>query len=586
MNNSPQSQAKVTAKLMGSRWVQFFPILATLQHYTNDDFKDDLIAGIITAILLVPQGIAYAMLAGLPPQVGLYASILPPAVYALLGTSRTLSVGPVSIAAIMIASALSAPEIQAFGDPVQMAIVLSMEASIILLTMSLFRMGSLVNFISHPVLTGFTTGAAVLIIFSQLSHLLGLPKKLDCGWNVPCYFEQLSQVSTSSFSIGLASIILLIVFGKPLSSFLQKFGLSKTLITGITKCGPLIVIVLGTLVVMNMGLKTQGVATVGHIPSGLPELKLGILDYEIWKLLLTPALFIALIAYVESVAIAKVTANLRRQRINPNQELIALGGANFASSISGSMPVAGGFSRTMVNFSAGAKTQVAMLIAAALLALSVIFFSSWFEDIPKAGLAAIILIAIWPLVRLREIITTWRYDQGDGFAEILTFFGVLTFGIEAGLAIGIILTLLTYLWRTSHPHIAVIGRVAGTEHFRNICRHEVETWPSLLMIRIDENLTFANTGYVEDFIASELVKHDQAQNLVLICTAISHIDATALEMLENLIISLNQAGVTLHLAEVKGPVMDKLEQSSFLEKCQPGKIYFRTDEAVADLIGS
>ena len=300
-------------------------------------------------------------------------------------------------------------------------------------------------------------------------------------------------------------------------------------------------------------------------------------------MLFTPALFIALIAYVESIAIAKVTANLRRQRISPNRELVALGASNLAASISGGMPVAGGFSRTMVNFSAGAVTQVATLIAAALLGLSVIFFTDLFAGILKTSLAAVILVAIWPLVNLLSILTVWHYNWSDGLAETAIFVGVLFIGLEQGLGIGIMFTLLSYLWRTSRPHIAVVGQVHNTEHFRNIRRHSVKTWANLIVIRVDENLSFANAAYVEDFIYNEAAKHDEIDHLVLIFTSISHIDATALEMLEHLVSALRTNGVALHHTEVKGPVMDDLQKTRFIDTLTPGKIYFTTSEAIDDL---
>lgn len=565
-----------------SRLMQLFPIVGWLKSYTREEFNNDLFAGIITAILLVPQGIAYAILAGLPPQLGLYASILPPVFYALLGTSRTLSVGPVSIAAIMIASALNAPEISLLGDPVQSALILSAESGIIMLLMALLRMGGLVNFISHPVLTGFTSGAALLIIGSQLPQLFGLAMP-SCGVDMACYRDYVSGFAPATLLIGLAALGLLVFFGKPLTLLLKKMGLSPALITAISKCGPLLTIILATLAVTYFN---QQVAVVGHVPAGFPELNMAFGTLEKWRLLLPYSGFIALIAYVESVAIAKVTANLRGEKIAPNQELIALGAANLASAISGGMPVAGGFSRTMVNFFAGARTQMAMLIAAGLLALAVIFFSPWFENIPKAALAAIILVAIIPLVKLGDIAVTWRYDRGDGIAEIATLLGVLIYGIEEGITLGILLTLISHLRKTSHPHIAVVGRLPGSEHYRNIKRHSVETWPHLLLLRVDESITFANINYIEDFINAELRRQPGIKHIVLIFTSISDIDTTALEALENLNHLLQAANKTVHIAEAKGPVLDKLEKTDFFKQLKPGKVFFHTEDAVRELAKS
>lgn len=571
------------SKLNMSGLTAFFPIAGWLKTYTREDFNSDLFAGIITAILLVPQGIAYAILAGLPPQLGLYASILPPATYVLFGTSRTLSVGPVSIASIMIAGALNAPELSALGHPVQSALILSAESGLIMLLMALLRMGGLVNFISHPVLTGFTSGASLLIIGSQLPQLAGL-KSPACGFDGACYRDYLLAYNPATLSIGIAAVLVLIAFGKPLTELLKKSGVKPSLVTAISKCGPLLTVLLATVAVSYFGLTAQNnVAVVGLVPSGFPVLSLDFIADEKWRLLLPSATFIALIAYVESVAIAKVTANLRGEKIVPNQELIALGTANIVTAISGGMPVAGGFSRTMVNFSAGARTQMAMLIAAGILTLAVIYFSPWFENIPKAALAAIILVAIIPLIRLGNIVHTWRYDHGDGIAEIVTLLGVLVLGIEEGISLGIILTVISYLRKTSRPHIAVVGRIPETGHYRNIKRHNVETWQHLLLLRIDESITFANVNYIEEFITAELRRQAQIKHVILIFTSVSDIDTTALEALENLNHALQSSGMTLHLSEAKGPVLDKLEKTDFFTQLKPGKVFFHTEDAVKEL---
>jgi len=573
------------ASTQSRHWISsYLPITRWLKNYSQQDFNGDVFAGIITAILLVPQGIAYAMLAGLPAQVGLYASILPPAIYAFLGTSRTLSVGPVSIAAIMIASVLSAPEITVLGSSIENAIILAAEGGLILLLMAMLRMGGLVNFISHPVLTGFTSGAAILIVLSQIPHLLGLSKN-QCGIDFSCYSDYFQQINNYTATLGLFSITLLLLFGSPLSAILKNFNVSKVYVTGISKCAPLIAVVITTSVVAIYQLSEfHYVAIVGEVQPGLPEISFAFINnYDQWKALLPSAAFIAIIAYIESVAIAKVTANLRNQKINPNQELIALGAANIATAFSGGMSVAGGFSRTMVNFSAGARTQMSMLIAVILLGIAVVFFTEQFTYIPKAALAAVILIAISPLIKLREIIKTWNYDKGDGVAELITLLGVLVLGIQEGIALGVIITVLSFLRRTSRPHIAVVGRIKDTDHFRNIDRHQVETWGNLLLIRIDENISFANVSYIIDFIDEKILEHADLEHLVLIFSSVSYIDTTALEALENQVISLKNKKILLNLAEVKGPVMDKLKQTDFLDLLGSGEVFFQTIDAVDKL---
>ncbi|MFI3219039.1 MAG: sulfate permease [Methylococcales bacterium] len=563
---------------------RFLPIIEWLKIYQRQDFSDDLFAGVITAILLVPQGIAYSILAGLPPQLGLYASILPPIMYVLFGTSRTLSVGPVSIAAIMIASALTAPAITALGNPVQSALVLSLESGVIMLLMAVLRMGGLVNFISHPVLTGFTSGAALLIIGSQLPQTLGL-KTPACDINIACYTSYLQGFNSTTLLLSIGALALLLLFSQLLPALLKKMGVKLAIITAVSKCGPLLTVVLATIAVSLLANSGQSIAVVGVVTSGFPELSIDSLSYTLGqrgKLLLPYAAFIALIAYVESVAIAKVTANLRGEKIIPNQELVGLGLANIASALSGGMPVAGGFSRTMVNFAAGARTQMAMLIAATLLAVAVMFCSPWFTHIPKAALAVIILVAITPLVKIKNIRHTWAYDRGDGIAELVTLLGVLILGIEEGIMLGIMFTIASHLRKTSQPHIAVVGRVPDTEHYRNIKRHHVETWNHLLLIRIDESLTFANINYIEEFLATELKHQPNTKHIVLIFTSVSDIDTTALDALESLNQALQTVGKTLNISEAKGPVLDKLHRTDFLEQLT-GQVFFRTEDAVKQL---
>jgi SulP family sulfate permease len=565
------------------RLTDFLPIFGWIKTYSRNDFQGDVFASAITAILLVPQGIAYALLAGVPPQLGLYASILPPMLYVLFGTSRTLSVGPVSIAAVMIASALTSPEVSALQQPVPSAVILAAETGMIMLLMALLRMGGLVNFISHPVLTGFTSGASILIVFSQLPPLLGL-EKFACTNSLGCYTDALRTTNYATLLTGLGALALLILSGKPLIGLLKKTALKPAWITAVSKCGPLLTVALGAAAVNMFALDSlYQVATIGKIPAGLPKLRLDAIDYTHWRLLLPYAALIALIAYVESVAIAKAIANLKGEKIQPNNELLGLGAANIASALSGGMAVAGGFSRTMVNFSAGARTQMAMLMAAVFVALALMFFSPHFAAIPKTVLAAIILVAITPLIRLKNIVDTWRYDASDGIAEGVTLLGVLTLGIEEGITLGIVLTLISYLRITSHPHIAVVGRIQGTEHFRNIKRHEVKTWRHLLLLRIDENLTFANVNYVEEFIADQLHRQPDIRHVVLIFASVSYIDSTALEVIKGLNDTLKNLNITLHLSEAKGPVLDKLQKTDFLRHLKPGKVFFRTQDAVNEL---
>ena len=560
------------------------PALAWLRRYERSDLRADGVAGLITAVLLVPQAMALGMLAGLPPQVGLYASVAAPVAYALFGSSRTLSVGPVAVAAIMVAQALASPEVRAQGSALGNAVVLALECGVILLAMAALRLGMLVNFISHPVLTGFTIGAAILILLSQLPPLLGVaaPAALVAHEIVSALLRELHAVNWATAALGAGSVVLLAFAGGPLQRRLRAGAGEWALLAA--RAAPLLVVVAGVLVVAAFDLdRTRAVATVGPIPAGLAMPDPGFLRPGPWIALLPSALLIALVSYVESVSIAKIIANRARERIHPNRELAALGAANIAAALSGGMPVAGSFSRTMVNFAAGARTQMASVVAALVIGATLLLFAPWFARLPNAALAAVIVVAVAPLVDWRTIRMLWHYQRSEAAVLLLTLAGVLVLGIEIGLVLGLVTSLVAYIWRSSAPHVAVVGRIPGTEHFRNVARHHVETWPTLALIRVDESLTFANIGVIEDFIIAHLARHPEVEHLVLVASAINHIDSSALEGLERLIAGLREAGVTVHLAEVKGPVLDALERAGLPARMAPGRVFFRTSEAVEAL---
>jgi SulP family sulfate permease len=564
---------------------QFIPILGWIKSYKSQLFHSDIFAGIITAILLIPQGIAYAFLAGLPAEVGIYSSLLPALVYVVLGSSRVLSVGPVSIAAIMVASALSSADLLSMGTPTQNAMILAVEGGVILCLMSLLRMGSLVNYISHPVLTGFTSGAAIIIVFSQLPKMLGIDAS-SCKSLSTCLFDSTIQYNFYIMGLGLLAIVILILMGTPLITLLKKLQVKKSFVTAITKSAPLLTIIIGTILVTHYSLnENQGVSIVGSIPQGFPSFSFEFLNVSLDHMLtlLPSAFFISLIAYVESVAIAKYIASVRNEKLDTNQELVGIGMANIASSVTGGMPVAGGFSRTMVNYTAGAQTQIAMLIAVIVLSTLLYSVSQAIESIPKAVLAAIIIIAVFPLIKVKNLITTWKLDKSDGISQIITLLGVLVLGIEEGIILGVVVTILSYIRRTGNPHIAVVGKIKDTEHFRNIKRHTVQTWDGLLLIRIDENITFANINYISEFIEEQYRLHTP-HNIVLIFSSVSYIDTTAVVYLRQLIANLKNHGVTVDLAEVKGPVLDIFEKVDFLKELSPGKIFIHTSAAVENYV--
>jgi SulP family sulfate permease len=561
------------------------PLIDDLARTHGKTLGSDLLAGTITAVLLIPQALAYALLAGLPPEMGLYASTLPPIVYALSGSSRVLAVGPVAVAAVMVSAALLP---LAEGDPASHlsgALMLSMLSGGFLLLMALLRLGWLTHFISHPVLSGFTTGAAIYIIGTQLGALTGIAIPREAG-----FFEILRRVALGADEanrltviVGTASVLLLFLARQPLLRLLAQFDWRGQKAIVLSRTAPLLLVVLATVVATKMGLGSQGVATVGTIPAGLPGFDFSFLRESGWTALAPSALMIALIGYVESISVAKALAFRRREKIDPDRELMALGLTNVAGACVGAMPVAGGFARSMVNFEAGARTQLAAIVTAIWVGLGALFFTGWLHDLPKAVLAAIIVVAVFQLIDLRKLRHTWAYDRADGLAQGATIIGVLVLGVESGLMLGAALGTALFLHRTSRPHIAVVGRVPGTEHYRNVHRHEVESWPDLLLVRVDENLYFANASRVELQLMDLVTARGDLKHLVLICSGVSHIDASGLEMLESIHDALNEKGIALHLAEVKGPVMDRLTGTPFLAQLGVSQVHLSTDAAVRAL---
>ena len=556
-------------------------LLKQMQGSGAAHLSDDVLAGVITAILLVPQGMAYAMLAGLPPEMGLYASILPPIVYALIGSSRTLAVGPVAVAALMVANALSTH----FGNEsseaaLAGAMILAAETGALLLLMGIFRVGTLVSFISHPVLSGFTSGAALLIVSSQLKHLSGIQlERGDLFATVVPFFQRIGDVHVPTLLFGLISILLLLLARKPMARFLVARGIPHSTAAIIGRMAPLVIVIGSTVVAGVSQAEGYGLSVVGAIPGGLPVPDLDFLSAEGWVALLPSAVLIALVGYVESVSVAKVLAARRRQKIDANRELTALGMSNIAAAVGGAMPVAGGFSRSVVNFDAGARTQFAAIVTATLVAVVAAFFTDWFYYLPNAVLAAIIVVAVVQLVDISGAVAIWRYDRADGIALLATGLAVPFLGIESGLLIGIGLSLVLYLWRTSQPHMAILGRVPDTDHFRNVNRYRVDTLPSVLIIRVDENLYFANANAVETYLMQKVACNEDVQDVVLLMSAVNYVDSSALEMLEHLETDFRATGVSMHLVEVKGPVMDRLHHTRLGKALADSRIHLSAKHA-------
>ncbi|MEE3111363.1 MAG: sulfate permease, partial [Pseudomonadota bacterium] len=545
---------------------RYLPIFTWLPHYHKRLLGADLLAGLIVTVMVIPQSLAYALLAGLPAVVGLYASILPQLLYTFLGTSRTLAVGPVAIIALMTGAALSSVAAPGTPEYLQAALVLSLLSGTILVAMGALKMGFFSNFLSHPVISGFLTASGILIAVSQLGSLLGVSSSgFTLVERLMTLLPNLPTFNPYTVAIGGGTLLFLVLMRRYGKQSLIKVGLPATLADLMAKAGPVFAVVVTTLAAWHWQLAYEhGVAVVGTIPSGLPALSFPWGDASLWRALLIPAMLISLVGFVESVSMGQMLAAKRRQRISPNQELIGLGAANLAAGFTSGMPVTGGLSRTVINYDAGAQTPAAGAFAALGIALVTMAFTGWLYYLPIATLAATITVSILTLVDIPMLRQTWRYSRSDFAAMAVTILLTLVEGIEAGIIGGVTLSIALFLYRTSRPHSALVGRVPDTEHFRNVERHDVETVSNAALLRIDESLYFANARYLEDTIYNLVASRPELEHVVLICSAVNLIDASALESLDAINARLKDSDVKLHLSEVKGPVMDQLKKSDFL----------------------
>lgn len=571
---------------MSFKLAKYLPILDWGRRYKGETFVNDGIAAVIVTIMLIPQSLAYALLAGLPPQVGLYASTLPLVAYAIFGTSRAMAVGPVAVISLM--TAVAAGKIAAQGSPeyIAVALLLALISGIMLLVMGLLRLGFIANFLSHPVISGFITASGILIAVSQLKHILGIKAS---GQNliemVQALVSNLPQTNGPTVIIGVISTAFLFWVRGNFKPLLMKFGFSERLATIGTKIGPVIAVVVAIVAVAALGLANQGVKIVGDIPKGLPALSVPEFDLGLWRSLLASSLIIAVIGFVESISVAQTLAAKRRQRIDPDQELIGLGAANIAGAFSGGYPVTGGFARSAVNFDAGAETPAAGAMTAIGIALATLFLTPLLYFLPIATLAATIIVAVLSLVNIADIREAWTYSKADFAAIIATIVLTLTIGVEAGVLSGIVLSIALFLFRSSRPHFAVVGQVRDSEHFRNIARHKVITNPKVLTIRIDESLYFANARYMEDAIYDLIFDKPQIEHVILMCSAVNDIDLSALESLEAINDRLKTAKIKFHLSEVKGPVLDRLGRSHLLHELT-GSVHLSQLDAIKATSGT
>ena len=568
---------------LNAMFVQYLPVLTWGRTYTRQSFTNDLTAAIIVTIMLIPQSLAYAMLAGLPPQMGLYASILPITLYAVFGTSRSLAVGPVAVVSLLTAASISRIATPGSDDYIVAAIALAFLSGVLLVAMGVFRLGFMANFLSHPVIAGFITASGLIIAASQLKAILGISAE---GHNLVQLAESLwahrQDINWITALIGSLTTAFLFWVRKGLLPLLLALGLSEPVAKIMAKTGPVAAIVATTALVWLLDLQSYGVKIVGSVPQGLPPLTMPKFSLDLWSSLLTSAILISVIGFVESISVAQTLAAKKRQRIDPDQELIGLGAANIGASFTSGFPVTGGFSRSVVNYDAGAETPAAGAYTAGGLIFASVFLTPLIFFLPKATLAATIIVAVLSLVDFKILGKAWRYSKADFTAVTTTMAITLVVGVEVGVITGVLVSILIHLYKSSRPHIATVGQVPNSEHYRNILRYDVITQPHILSIRVDESLYFANARFLEDHLFARATQQPQLRHVVLMCSAINDIDMSALDSLEAVNARLRDMGVSFHLSEVKGPVMDRLTGTEFLAQLT-GDIFLSQKRAIDQL---
>ncbi|MEM5471380.1 sulfate permease [Hoeflea sp. AS60] len=566
------------------RLARFIPVFDWGRRYDRDALGNDLVAAVIVTIMLIPQSLAYALLAGLPAETGIYASIAPIVLYAIFGTSRALAVGPVAVVSLMTAAAIG--NLAAPGSPELLlaAITLAFLSGVFLILLGVLRLGFLANFLSHPVVAGFITASGILIAMSQLSHILGVSAGgATLTEQVSSLFEHLGETNWITLAIGVSATAFLFWVRKGLMPLLLSTGMKPKLAGVLAKAGPVAAVFVTTFLAWAFNLSANyGLKVVGDVPQGLPPLTMPSFSPDLWGTLIGSAVLISIIGFVESVSVAQTLAARKRQRIVPDQELIGLGAANVGAAFTGGFPVTGGFSRSVVNFDAGAETPAAGAYTAVGLLLTAMLLTPLIYHLPKATLAATIIVAVLSLVDFSILRKTWTYSRADFAAVSATIVLTLVFGVEIGVTVGVALSILIHLYKSSRPHMAVVGRVPGTEHFRNVKRHKVEIDSTVLTVRVDESLYFANARYLEDSVYDMVASRPGLKHVVLMCPAVNEIDMSALESLEAINERLEALGVKFHLSEVKGPVMDRLRTCDFLNHLS-GKVFLSQHQAALEL---
>ena len=550
-------------------WKGMLPVLDWIKGYNSSLFKNDLSAGLTVGVMLIPQGMAYALIAGLPPIYGLYASTIPLIIYALFGTSRQLAVGPVAMVSLLTAAGVGAIAEGGTETYISLAILLAFMVGAIQFLMGAFRLGFLVNFLSHPVISGFTSAAALIIGISQLKHLLGIPlgRSHHVHEIVIEAIQRINETNGYAFGIGAVGILLILLMKK------------------IHKAIPaqLVAVIFGILTVIGFNLVPEGVKIVGEVPEGLPIFSVPDFSWDSIQSLTGVALAIALVSFMESIAVAKaIQSKHKHYKLSANQELVSLGLANLGGSFFQSYTVTGGFSRTAVNDQAGAKTGMASIISALLVGLTLLFLTPLFYFLPNAILASVVMVAVFGLIDWKEAFHLWKVDRRDFAMLLVTFFATLGLGIEQGVLVGVVLSLVMIIYQTAYPHHAALGRVKGTDSYRNLERFDnLEDRPDILIMRFDASLFFGNSDQFRDALNEYAdQKGTDLRAVFLNFEPINNIDSSALHLLEDILQNAKKENIQMFFCGMKGPIRDLFVKAGFIDKIGPDRMYMRVQDAI------
>ncbi len=569
-------------KLYSPEWRNYLPILEVLKNYRRRDFNSDLVAGIVVGVITVPQAIAYAFLAGLPAQAGLYASLVPMLIYAILGSSRQLVVGPVAIAALMVAATVSKYADPLLGNYVEISTIICLQIGIFLLFLRLTRMGGIVNLLSHPVISGFVNAAAILIILSQLFAFTGIekPAGIHPARQMLTLLQHLAGVNIVAVIVGITCLLVIWLIQRygyfAVLPFLKRVGRNHP----ITRTGPVVVALLSIIAVSIFSLDSNySLATVGFVPAGLPRLTIPSFELSLWLSLAPSSAMIALVAFIESFSIGTTLAASKRHRLNSHQELIALGAANISAGFTGAYPVAGSFSRSTVNVAAGGRTPMSSIFSLMVLTATLMWFTPIFSYLPHAALAAIIIASLGSVLEFKTLVRNWTLYRHDSITQIVTLLGVLLLDVESGLLLGVLVAVAFLIRRTSRPNITTIGRVGDSPYFRSERHHDTQVDPDITNIRIDENIYFVNANEVEKRVLQLVARRPDTRQVLLVCSGINFIDSTGLEALIRINRHFRRMGIRFNLSQVKYQIRQQLKATGFMEDLT-GDIFFTTDEAV------